>query len=137
MNTTGGQQYRMADADGGHGYSPVWSPDSRKIAFVARTNVGNRQADLQMQSLQSAVAVVDVTTSQSWIAASANQTGMQLNYNPSWAAGSASITFTASNPVNRVLGGMPRYWSARAISPHMQLAVSPLTPVMAHIIATS
>src|SRR5437588_792143 len=137
MNTTGGQQYRLADADGGHGYSPVWSPDSRKIAFVARTNVGNRQADLQMQSLQCAVAVVDVTTSQSWIAASANQTGMQLNYNPSWAAGSASITFTASNPVNRVLGGMPRYWSARAVGPHMLPAVSPLTPVMAHIIATS
>ena len=137
MNTTGGQQYRMADADGGHGYAPVWSPDSRKIAFVARTNVGNRQADLQMQSLQSAVAVVDVTTSQSWIAASAKQTGMQLNYNPSWAAGSASITFTASNPVNRVLGGMPRYWSARAVGPHMLPAVSPLTPVMAHIISTS
>ena len=137
MNTSGGQQYRMADADGGHGYAPVWSPDSRKIAFVARTNVGNRQADLQMQSLQCAVAIVDVTTSQSWIAASAHQTGMQLNYNPSWATGSASITFTASNPVNRVLGGMPRYWSARAVGPHMQPAVSPLTPVMAHIIATS
>ena len=137
MNTTGGQQYRMADADGGHGYPPVWSPDSRKIAFVARTNVGNHQADLQMQSLQCAVAIVDVITSQSWITASAHQTGMQLNYNPSWAIGSASITFTASNPVNRVLGGMPRYWSARAVGPHMQPAVSPLTPVMTHIIATS
>jgi Tol biopolymer transport system component len=137
MNATGGQQYRLADADGGHGYAPVWSPDSRKIAFVARTNAGDRQADLQMQSLQCAIAVVDVTTRQSWIAASANQTGMQLNYNPSWTADSASVTFTASNPVNRVLGGMPRYWSARAVGPHMQPAVSPLTPVMAHVIAGS
>ena len=90
-----------------------------------------------MQSLQCAIAVVDVTTRQSWIAASASQTGVQLNYTPSWAADSASITFTASNPVNRVLGGMPRYWSARAVGPHMQAAVSPLTPVMAHVIAGS
>src|SRR5438270_10025382 len=58
MNTNGGQQYRLAGADGGHGYAPVWSPDSHKIAFVVRTNVGNRLADLQMQSLQSAVAIV-------------------------------------------------------------------------------
>ncbi len=137
MNTTGGQQYRLADADGGHGYAPAWSPDSRKIAFVARTNVGDRKANLQMQSLQCAIAVVDVTTRQSWIAASANQTGMQLNYNPSWAADSASITFTASNPVNRVLGGMPRYWSAHALGPQMRPAVSPLTPVIAHVIASS
>ena len=137
MNTTGGQQNRLADADGGHGYAPVWSPDSRKIAFVVRTNVGDRQADLQMQSLQSAVAIVDVTTRQSWIAASGHQTGTQLNYNPMWVADSTSVTFTASNPVNRVLGGMPRYWSARVLGPLMQPAVSPLTPVLTHIIAAS
>ena len=137
MNTTGGQQNRLADADGGHGYAPVWSPDSHKIAFVVRTNVGDLQADLQMQSLQSAVAIVDVTTRQSWIAASGHQTGTQLNYNPSWVADSTSVTFTASNPVNRVLGGMPRYWSARVLGPLMQPAVSPLTPVLTHIIAAS
>ena len=136
MRTDGGEPVQLTDQKLG-ARTPVWSPDSRKIAFVARTNVGDRLADLQMQSLQSAVAIVDVTTRQSWIAASGHQTGMQLNYNPLWVAGSASVTFTASNPVNRVLGGMPRYWSARVLGPLMQPAVSPLTPVLAHIIATS
>lgn len=137
MNPGGEQQHYLAQADGGHGFAPVWSPDSRKIAFVERTNVGNRQADLQMQSLQSAVAVVDVTTSQSWVVASTGQTGMQLNYSPSWTSDSASITFIASNAVNQVLGGTPRYWSARASSPQTQPAVLPLTPAIANVIAGS
>src|SRR5712692_6588112 len=137
MNSAGGQQQRLADADGGHGYAPVWSPDSRKIAFVMRTNAGDHQANISMQSLQSAIAVVDVTTGHAWTVASANQKGMQLNLNPAWTAGSATITFTASNPVNRLLGGSPRYWSAQVTGIQSRLLVSPLTPLLAHIIATS
>jgi len=137
MNSAGGQQQRLADADGGHGYAPVWSPDSRKIAFVMRTNAGYHQANISMQSLQSAIAVVDVTTGHAWTVASANQTGMQLNLNPAWTAGSATITFTAFNPVNRLLGGSPRYWSAQVTGIQSRLLVSPLTPLLAHIIATS
>ncbi|GAC1349039.1 MAG: hypothetical protein NVSMB27_18890 [Ktedonobacteraceae bacterium] len=138
MDNAGGQQRRLADADGGHGYIPVWSPDSHKIAFVIRTNADDRQANISMQSLQTAIAVVDVTTSHAWTVASAKQTGMQLNLNPTWTADSAySITFTASNPVNRLLGGSPRYWSARVAGIQSQLLVSPLTPTLTHIIATS
>jgi Tol biopolymer transport system component len=135
MNGTGGEQHHLTDADGGHGYALAWSPDSRKIAFVQRTNVGNRQADLYMQSLQSAIAVVDITTGTSWVVASPSQTGMQLNLNPSWTADSTSITFTASNPTNTVLGGTPRYWSAHVTNSHMRPAVTPLTPMMPHIVA--
>jgi Tol biopolymer transport system component len=135
MSANGAQQRRLADVDGGHGFVPIWSPDSRKIAFVARTNVNNRQADTQVQALQSAIAVVDVTTNRTWLIASASQTGMQVNSNPMWTSDSASITFTASNPVNRVIGGMPRYWSARVKNPEMHPAVMALTPLIMHVVA--
>lgn len=135
MNGQGAQQHRLADTDGGHGYAPAWSPDDRKLAYVVRANEGYRPADTQAQALQSAIAVVDVGSGQSWRVASADQTGMQLNINPTWSADSASVTFTALNPANRVLGGTPRYWSARAIGPQFQPAASPLTPALSHIVA--
>lgn len=136
MNSVGGQQRRLADTDGGHGYMPVWSPDSSKIAYVVRTNMSDRAADMQMQALQSAIAVVDVTTSRSWVIAAANQTGMPLNLNPLWSIDSTHITFTASNPTNLVTGSMPRYWSARIMVQQMRSSVTPiLTPVMSHVIA--
>lgn len=136
MNATGGQQQHLADADGGHGYALAWSPDSRKIAFVMRTNVHDLLANMQMQALHSAIAVVDVPGSHFWVVASASQTGVQLNYNPVWTSDSTNITFTASNPLNAVLGGTPRYWSARVLG-QQQSSVLPLTPAMAHVIAGS
>lgn len=135
MNSQGGQQRRLATTDGGHGFMPAWSPDSSKIAFVVRTNVGVRAADELSQSLQAAIGVADIQTSRSWVVVSSQQTGMQLNINPHWTANSASITFTALNPINEVVGGSPRYWSARVAGPTMRPSVVPLTPPLSHIIA--
>src|SRR5207237_7525887 len=58
MNSSGSLQRRLADTDGGHGFTPVWSPDGRRLAYVARTNMGNRLADLCTQALQRAIAAV-------------------------------------------------------------------------------
>jgi dipeptidyl aminopeptidase/acylaminoacyl peptidase len=135
MDAQGGQQRRLADTDGGHGFIPVWSPDSSKIAFVVRTNVGDRHADLLAQSLQCAIGVVDINANHTWLVASSAQTGMQLNTNPAWSADSTSITFTALNPANRVLGGTPRYWSAHVNGVQMQPSAKPLTPAMSHVVA--
>lgn len=131
MNRVGGGQRWLAQADGGHGYAPLWSPDGRRIAFIERTNLADREADNSMQALQCGIAVVDVASGRSWQVASAQQTHMQININPQWARDSGSITFTSFVPVNTLIGATPHYWSAVVSSATMRPAVRSLaTPAM-------
>lgn len=135
MNTNGMQQRYLADTDGGHGFALSWSPDGRHIAYVLRTNVGDRAANYSAQSLQSAIAVVDISTGHSWTVASQAQTGKQISSNAVWTAGGTMLTFTSYNPFNLVLGGSPRYWSARVSEQLAQPSVMPLTSSLLHIAA--
>ena len=135
MNTNGMQQRYLADTDGGHGFALSWSPDSRRIAYVLRTNVGDRSANYSAQALQSAIAVVDISTGHSWMIASQAQTGKQISSNAVWTAGGAMLTFTSYNPFNLVLGGSPGYWSARVSEQLSQPSVMPLTSSLLHIAA--
>jgi WD40 repeat protein len=135
MNTNGMQQRYLADTDGGHGFALSWSPDSRRIAYVLRTNVSDRSANFSAQSLQSAIAVVDISTGHSWTVASQAQTGKQISSNAVWTAGGNKLTFTAYNPFNLVLGGTPRYWSAQVGDQLSKPSVIPLTPSLLSIVA--
>ena len=135
MNTNGLQQRYLADTDGGHGFALSWSPDGRRIAYILRTNDGDRSADVSAQSLQSAIAVVDVSTGHSWVVASQLQTGKQINANPLWAANGSKLTFTAYNPFNLVLGGSPRYWSAQVSDQPSRPQVIALTSSLSRIVA--
>lgn len=126
MNTIGSGQRLLAQADGGHGYSPVWSPDGTRIAFVERTNLADQQADNSAQALQCGIAVADVASGQSWLVASPQQTHMQININPSWAASSASITFTSFSPMNTLIGATPHYWYAVVMNAPKRPAVRSL-----------
>ncbi len=137
MDSLGLQQQRLADVDGGHGYPLAWSPDGSKIAFVARINVHDHLADMLAQSLQSAIGVVTLASHRSWLVASVMQTGRQLNINPSWTWNSSSITFTALDAINRVVGGSPQYWSTGAISNGPQIRIRPITSVIPHFIAVA
>jgi Tol biopolymer transport system component len=142
MNSDGGSQHRFADADGGHGYYPTWSPDSQKVAFIVRTNVADRAADIHAQALQSGIQVVNIQTSRSTLVASVRQTGVQLNSHPTWGKDSASITFTAQNSVNHVLGGSPRYYlvhvsNGASIQAFAQSQITPLTSTLSHVVAIS
>ena len=131
MNNRGGAQRFLAAADGGHGYAPVWSPDGTRIAFVQRTNLTDRQADLSMSALQSGIGVVDAASGRSWLVASPKQTNMQINVNPTWTINSQSLTFTSFNPINSLIGSTPRYWSAAVSGSSMRPAVRSLsTPTM-------
>ena len=134
----------LSEADGGHGYAPVWSPDGSKVAFVQRTNPSDPHANEQLQALQTAVAVVNVATDQAWVVAAPNATGAQLNLAPVWSSNSANITFIAANPLNLSIGGTPRYWLAQNVAaaveraqvgPQPHLSLTPLTAPMAHIVA--
>ena len=135
MNSQGEQNRYLAQTDGGHGYTLSWSPDSSKIAYIVRTNLSDHQADVRSQSLQCTIGVVNVQSGQSWLAVSNSQTGMQMNIAPVWTADSASITFAALNPVNSVIGGMPRYWSTRIVGSTTNAVVRPISPVLSHVIA--
>lgn len=144
MSSSGAHSRYLAEADGGHGYALAWSPDGTRVAYIARTNDSDRAADYAAQSLQSAIAVVDVQSGASQMIATTAVTGMQLNLNPEWVmnatagTGSALLLFTASNPFNLVLGGSPRYWSARISTTtraQTQSLLEPLTSVLSHVVA--
>ena len=135
MNTNGMQQRYLADTDGGHGFALSWSPDNRRIAYVMRTNVGDRSANFSAQSLQSAIAVVDISTGHSWTVASQAQTGKQISSNAIWTAGGSKLTFTAYDPFNLALGGTPRYWSAQVGEQLSRPSVTPLTSSLLSIVA--
>ena len=135
MNADGKQRQRLAATDGGHGYALSWSSDSRKVAFITRTNPHDALAHVQAQSLQSAIAVVDIVSKKVSLVASVRETGMQLNINPAWTDHNTHITFTALNAPNRVLGGTLHYWWV----PINKTQVRPATISVAitHVVAVS
>ncbi len=137
MSAQGTQSQRLADTDGGHGYAPSWSPDSRKVAFIVRTNPHDVHANAQAQALQSAINVVDIVSKKIYQVASPQVTGMQLNINPAWASDSSHITFTALNAPNYVLGGTLHYWSVAAVSGQMRPSAATLGAPIAHVAAVA
>jgi murein DD-endopeptidase MepM/ murein hydrolase activator NlpD/Tol biopolymer transport system component len=140
MNTQGEQQVRLADADGGHGFGVSWSPDSRKIAFITRSNPEEPRADFQPQALAAAISVADVQLQRAWKLVSVKQTGLQWNIDPLWMESGKKITFRALNPANLDLGGSPGFWSVN-VPGSGEVAPKPANPVrlsapLEHIAAT-
>jgi len=135
MDRQGSNQRLLAQADGGHGFALHWSPDSKKIAFVARINSATPAADQSTQALQSAIKVVDVASGHVWPVASPAQTGVQINASPAWSANSQQITFAAFNPLNPELGGTVRYWCVQARPAGIHPSVVAVSPAIEHVIA--
>lgn len=135
MNRQGGTQHFLAQADGGHGFALIWSPDGTKIAFVARTNSSESMADQSMQSLKSAIEVIDVSSRRARTIAGPAQTGVQINAGPTWNADSSQVTFVAFNPLNPALGGTVNYWTANANSSAITPAAAPLSQPITHVVA--
>ncbi|MEO5887369.1 MAG: hypothetical protein ABIQ77_06885, partial [Anaerolineales bacterium] len=60
MDVEGMKARKLADVDAGHGFAANWSPDGKRIAFVARENPDDERADQSSESLISNVYIVDV-----------------------------------------------------------------------------
>jgi len=56
----GQNRQRMAEADAGHGYPPVWSPDGSRVAFVGRENRQDIRADNVASELESNIYLADM-----------------------------------------------------------------------------
>ena len=135
MNTTGGQQQRLADVDGGHGYMPNWSPDGQKLAYVVRTNTSDHRADTLYQALQCGIGEFNLRTHQARLIVSPKQTAQQWNINPTWSAQSDHINFTALNPINRIVGGTTQSWSAQVSDQVGTVQIVPISAAISHVVA--
>jgi WD40 repeat protein len=60
MNADSSNPRKLADADAGHGYAANWSPDGTRIAFVARENPLDENANRSGDALLSNIYIVDV-----------------------------------------------------------------------------
>ncbi|HEX7737257.1 MAG TPA: hypothetical protein VF458_20595 [Ktedonobacteraceae bacterium] len=135
MDRQGNNQRMLAQADGGHGFALRWSPDSSKIAYVARANPSANGADQNVQALQSSVNMVEVASGRVSQLASPAQTGMQINASPAWSTNGKQITFAAYNPLNPRLGGTVHYWSAQVQSTGVHPSLAQVSPAVMHVIA--
>lgn len=53
---------RLAAADAGHGFAPVWSPDGNFLAYVERLNADDPRVGYEAGALRSAVRVLELAT---------------------------------------------------------------------------
>ncbi len=84
MNGEGDNPIPLAEADGGRGYEPVWSPNGGYIAFVGRENPNDPTVNLSAERLLSNIYIADVTEQTVF---NATQFSGALTENPVWWSG--------------------------------------------------
>jgi hypothetical protein len=77
-------QRELSEADGGHGFTPAWSPDGSQLAFVARLNATDSAANGTAGALVSAVQLASLATGAITTVAAPQQTGQPRNIDPIW-----------------------------------------------------
>lgn len=115
MSSNGSNARKLADADAGHGFSPAWSPDGTRLAYVKRENPNDPAADLSAGSLVSNIYIVNVQ--------SGNVTPL-TGYkdasvgSPLWSPDGNQIAFTAvMNDKMRVILANPVSGEAQQVLP--------------------
>ena len=90
----GTNAHRLADADAGRGFAPSWSPDSTRIAFVARENPNDESADQNFDSLKSNIYIANISNNKA-IALTEFQNTFVMS--PRWSPDGATITFNIAS----------------------------------------
>ena len=88
------ERHQIGTADGGHGYSVAWSPDSQQLAFVTRLNPDDGTANTTAGALQSGITLFSMATGVTSNVVTPAQTGVARNINPVWQT-NGSLLFTA------------------------------------------
>jgi Tol biopolymer transport system component len=91
----------VAEADAGHGYAPVWSPDGRQVAFVVRENPEDGAADVAAPYLESNIHLVEAATGR--VRTVTHFAGALVD-GPTWSPDGAWLAFSAD------AGGMFDVW---------------------------
>lgn len=86
----------LAAVDAGHGYAPVWSPDSSQLAFIGRENPDDFRANTEAGALHSNVYQVRVSEG---VVVPVTQFEESLVYGVVWSSEGNQLAFTANDAV--------------------------------------
>jgi Tol biopolymer transport system component len=96
---------QLLDAvDAGHGYPPLWSPDSQTLAYVRRENPDSVRADHLAPALRSNLMLADAVTGQTTPLTTFPDS---LVYDAIWSPDGRQLAFTADDAIWLVSPGQP------------------------------
>jgi len=101
----------VAQADAGHGYPPVWSPDGQQVAFVVRENPEDGAADIAAPYLESNIHLVEAATGR--VRAVTRFEGALVD-GPTWSPDGTWLAFSTDSSDSGQAGGVFDVWLVEA-----------------------